>query len=297
VALLRRLGRPEAARERELLYVTRRFPSDAVSLRRVVRRPEMRQTGLVPESDDHRRPRRLVLFVGHPRSGSTLVGSLLDANPEAVIAQELNLLRLVLDGCSREELLDFIAFNSRAFRQEGRSWTGYAYEVPGQWQGGWRTPTVMGDKKAGRTAALLGQYPDLLERLQALFQIPVTFVHPVRHPLDNIATLALRSKVSPTKAARQYFRRTETVAWLKEQLPTQVYDLHLDQLMADPRLQLQKICYALGLPAPPDYLSACAEILFREPSRTRDKVEWAPGEAEAIADRARQYPFLARYFP
>jgi hypothetical protein len=296
-ALLRRLGRGEGARERELDYLTRRYPGDAVALRRVTARPEMREAGLIPEGDEHRRPRRLVLFVGYPRSGSSLVGSLLDANPEAVIAHELNVLRLLEEGCSREEILDFIAFNSRAFHRAGRSWTGYSYEVPGQWQGQWRTPGLMGDKKAGRTAALLGRNPGLLKRLEDTFEVPITFVHPIRHPLDNIATLARRSRVAPAKSAEQYFARAETVAWLKSERPTQVMDVYLDDLMSDPRRQLQKLCYAVGLPAPPDYLSACAEILFPAPSRTRDKVQWGSGEAEAIAERARQFPFLARFFP
>lgn len=295
--LLRRLGWREAARERELTYLTRRYPGDAVALRRVTARPKMREAGLVPEGDEHRRPRRLVLFVGYPRSGSSLVGSLLDANPEAIIAHELNVLRLLEEDCSREEVLDFIAFNSRAFHRSGRAWTGYSYEVPGQWQGQWRTPGLMGDKKAGRTAALLRRDPGLLARLEDTFEVPITFVHPIRHPLDNIATLARRSRVAPAKSAEQYFARAETVAWLKGERPTQVHDVHLEDLMGDPRRQLQKLCYALGLPAPPDYLSACAEILFPSASRTRDQVQWAAGEPERIAERARQIPFLARYFP
>jgi hypothetical protein len=35
------------------------------------------------------------MFVGHPRSGHTLIGALLDAHPHIVIAHELNALRYV----------------------------------------------------------------------------------------------------------------------------------------------------------------------------------------------------------
>jgi hypothetical protein len=42
----------------------------------------------------------LCLFIGHPRSGHTLGGALLDAHPNAVIAQKLDVLGLVLDGLS-----------------------------------------------------------------------------------------------------------------------------------------------------------------------------------------------------
>ena len=39
----------------------------------------------------------LVLFVGHPRSGHTLVAAILDSHPEMIIANEFNLLEKFQD--------------------------------------------------------------------------------------------------------------------------------------------------------------------------------------------------------
>ena len=39
------------------------------------------------------------MFVGYPRSGHSLVGTLLDAHPDIVIAHELDALRHIRAGC------------------------------------------------------------------------------------------------------------------------------------------------------------------------------------------------------
>ena len=40
------------------------------------------------------------MFIGYPRSGHSLVGSLLDAHPNIIIAHELNALQFVVAGCT-----------------------------------------------------------------------------------------------------------------------------------------------------------------------------------------------------
>ena len=85
-------------------------------------------------------------FIGYPRSGHTLIGSLLDAHPQAMIADELDALRYNQAGFSRRQIFYLLLRNSRISAAGGRERTGYHYRVPGQWQGRFEKLRVIGDK-------------------------------------------------------------------------------------------------------------------------------------------------------
>ena len=108
----------------------------------------------------------LCLFVGHPRSGHTLVGAMLDAHPDVVIAQKLDVLRLVAGPSSLRAVVGAILASSGDAARTGRAASGYDYEIPGQWQGRHRELRVVGDKSAGHTTRRLARSEPPLERLE-----------------------------------------------------------------------------------------------------------------------------------
>ena len=55
----------------------------------------------------------LCLFVGHPRSRHSLVGTLIDAHPDAVIAPELNMVELVKAGFEARQLWSLVLWKAR----------------------------------------------------------------------------------------------------------------------------------------------------------------------------------------
>ena len=130
------------------------------------------------------------MFIGYPRSGHSIVGSLLDAHDRIIIAHELNALKFIEAGCEYRELYWLLLFNSQQFAQFGRTWGDYQYEVPGQWQGRFSDLRVIGDKKGGTSSMLIGRRPGMLLQLEKTVPHPVRFIHVVRNPYDNIATLA-----------------------------------------------------------------------------------------------------------
>src|SRR4051812_7341147 len=75
------------------------------------------------------------MFLGYPRSGHSLVGSLLDAHPNMVIAHELDVLKFVRAGFSCEQIFYLLLENSENYAKAGRKYSGYSYAVPNQWQG------------------------------------------------------------------------------------------------------------------------------------------------------------------
>lgn len=241
---------------------------------------------------------RYCMFVGYPRSGHTLVGSLLSAHPECVISHELDVLWYLQRGLSRSQLFTLILDRDRRFKDEGHRWTGFNYSVEGLWQGQFQRLRVIGDKKGGASSLSLERNPELLSRLRKTVRVPIRVIHVVRDPYDNISTMVRRGYPNIDSAIPSYFRRCETIHGLVctgRLRDDEYFEMHLDDLTADPKYQLRVLCGFLGLDAPDDFLSAAADRVFSAPRRSRTDVPWSPREEAEVAARARRYPFLTRY--
>lgn len=251
---------------------------------------------LADHQPDDRLPEQLVLFVGQSRSGHSLVGSLIDAHPDAVIAHELHALKHLLAGADIGTLSRAIQLNARLFDLIGRAYSGYDYQVEGQWQGRHRDLLVIGDKKGNGTTRLLRRHPRALDELEARLGIPLRLINVVRHPLDNIATKARRTGVSVTEAARRFLANAHTLDGLTQDRPGQVRTVYLDELIDAPRTVLSGLITWLGLPsATSRYLDACAERLFDRPKRTREQVDWPAGLVDRLRTDFARFSALARF--
>lgn len=245
---------------------------------------------------DERLPEQLVLFVGQSRSGHSLVGSLIDAHPDAVIAHEIHALKHLNKGTGIAELSRAIQLNAHLFDLLGRSYTGYDYVVPGQWQGRHRKFSLIGDKKGNGTTRLLRRNPSCLEKLQKQLPIPLRFINVIRDPFDNIATKARRTGVSVGEAARRFFANVETLDALTEARPDQMKTVYLDDLIERPRDILTDLVSWLALSTDePGYLDAAASLIFERPKRTRDQVGWPAGLIDQIRINCARSPTLARF--
>jgi hypothetical protein len=248
-------------------------------------------------ADDFARVERFCMFLGYPRSGHSLVGSLIDAHPDAVVAHELNVLRYLKYGFGRDQIFWLLLENARAYARYGRSATGYSYEVPGQHQGSFRTLRVIGDKRGSGSVRRLRARPALLERLRRCVGVPVKFLHVARNPYDNIATMYRRSRQRDLEASIDfYFVHAEGVSELRPRIaPGDLLDLRHEELIRDPEETLARICRFLELEPARDYLEACASILFDAPRRTRGDAPWTPELLDVVHERAARHPFLAGY--
>lgn len=239
--------------------------------------------------------RTFCLFVGVNRSGSSLVGSLVNAHRNALIAHELNALHFVRRRFTRAQLFYLLRAQDRAFEQAGRQWYGYDYRIENQWQGRCERLLVIGDKHAGGATHLLGRRPELVQQLAARVQASVKMIHVVRHPLDNIATIHRRQNLSLEAATTYYFDHAATNARLVRKYGPDVLTIALEDVIAEPQPHLARACAFLDLDAPPNYLACCADAVFAEPRQSRHSVEWP---AELVADvqrRSAGVSFLSRY--
>jgi hypothetical protein len=244
---------------------------------------------------------RYVMFVGYPRSGHSLIGSLLTAHPDAVVAHEADALRYVRARFPRGQLFALLLERDRAFgdtfdRAIGR----YDYRVPGQWQGRVRRLRVIGDKKGGASTGRLRRAPELLDRLRATVGLPLRIVHVTRSPFDNIAAIHKlereRKGFTLARSVDFYFELAQTNAELEARVDAREWlGMAHEDFVGDPATCLARLCEFVGLDLEPGFLADCAGIVYPSAHRTRVEAPWTSELIEAVRRRSRELPFLARY--
>jgi hypothetical protein len=246
--------------------------------------------------------RTYCLFIGHARSGHSVVGALLDAHRQIVISDELDALRYLRAGFSRGQLLygslEIARRQAAGLRRKaGRGGKTYSYHVPGGWQGRAEELRVVGDSQAGWTTRRLGADPGLLRRLrQRMAPIEVRFVHVVRNPFDNIATMMLRGGRTFESAFAQYAANCEVIVPLAERIGSQrLHRVRHEALVADPRATLSALCGFLDVEADEAYLAAATAQVYRSPARSRTEVEWRPEDVRRVEELIGRFDYLAGY--
>ncbi|MDT8407728.1 MAG: sulfotransferase [Methylococcales bacterium] len=241
-------------------------------------------------------PERMVFFLGYSRSGHSLVGSLLDAHPDILIAHEAHALKHIAAGVAAHRVLKALQINAYFYHYFGREYTGYDYQVPGQYQGQLTRPVIIGDKKGNGSARLLRRHPELLFDLEQRLGCPFQLVHVLRNPWDNIATKAKRTGASLDTAAQRYFANCQLIDQLQARFPNRFVEVYLEQLIAAPKPTLTQLLKALSIDnLAEDYLDACAGIVFTKPNRSALKVAWPDGLKVSIERQIAEYPFLSPY--
>ena len=176
----------------------------------------------------------LCFFIGHKRSGHTVLGSILDAHPHVAIATEAHLLDLVNQkGIRRSGLFAFLYLWSKfvATFLKNRS-AGYSYKVNSEHQGRSIDLKVIGDNKGKGTLLALKEQPNLIEELQKLAQLKLKVIYSVRNPFDIISTQYLKRLGRQTKLDEEYLKKRieiyqEQTIWIKEMMDEKKLDIHL----------------------------------------------------------------------
>lgn len=247
-------------------------------------------------------PETFCIFVGHGRSGHSLVGALLDAHKQIVMAHEANILNAVKKGAKRSKIFSILRRNSQKQARRGRKWHRhgrwrYKYGVPNQYQGKVKGIKVIGDKKGGRSAITLAKEPSLWRRLKRTVQIPVKVICVIRNPFDNIASLMdkKRNKKTWLAAFRAYWRGVRYLKKVRRLLRGHVLDVYYENLVQRPQEELRRIVNWLGLKADEKYLADCASIVYPSVNPSRKKWNWTAQQIAVVLKRKNQYGWLKRY--
>lgn len=244
-------------------------------------------------------------FYGFPRSSHSLIGALLDAHPEALVAHEQDAFRYVQHAFTREQLYTLLIRNAERKASKGRMQTSYHYHVPDQFHGTWQNLKVIGDKKGANTCRWLKANPELLEDLRQTVNVPLKAVKVIRNPFDNIATMAKRTvkwdlnKVDASvleKAKNEYFFLNQGVVQLENQLaPEEKLHLRSEELVNQPRETLTAMLNFLQLEPYEGYLDACEAKIFKKPRKPRWDVSWPPQLIEEVEELIEHYPWFEGY--
>ncbi len=239
---------------------------------------------------------RFCFFIGYARSGHTLVGSMLDAHPDVVIAHELDAVNCVRHHFTRGQLFALLLERDLRFGSLGRTWSGYQYEVPGQYQGRYERLRVLGDKRGNAAALEIARWPDLLDRIRRVVRVPIRVVHVTRNPFDNIATAARRHKYSLSEGIAWYEQSCEAVAKVRPMLdPSELVDVRYESFVEEPAASLAELCRFVGVEPGDAYLEACAGLVWPSTKRTRDAAEWTEEERRRVERLIERYEFLRSY--
>jgi hypothetical protein len=254
---------------------------------------------------DLKKVRVACFFVGHGRSGSSLVGALLNAHHNIVVSNELNALRYLRAGLTPEQLFHLIRFDAaRSARLGSQGGGGYRYSVDGQWQGRYDELLVLGDRKAGGTAKLILENPDILEVLRRRVRAEIRFINVLRNPFDNIATAVRKTRQFPGESRNQhivrqaddYFWRFGAIGKIRDAFGEGcLYHLHGEDLLSNPANELAGLCRFLHVDCPPAYVTACAAILFKEPQQTRHLIEWDEELIARVQKGIEKQPLLSEH--
>ena len=270
---------------------------------------------------------KFVFFVGYGRSGHSIIASMMDAHPNMIIAHEFYLFdkwaKKVQSVRKKSSLFDNLYRNSydsalQGWRTVQKDQKGYSLELGGTWQGKFDQLKVIGDKTAGDTAIRCHTSPEkfreMYQGLQDTVGIPIQVLHVVRNPYDMIATIALynashkhevkieasedhkfNSSVHLSNAAASIFAKADGVVKMISVCHLDFLEIHIEDLIRDPKVVIQRICYFLELECSEEYLQKCYDKTFKTLSRSRDLVVWTPGLLARVQREKEKYPFFQRY--
>ena len=278
--------------------------------------------------------RVMLLTIGFPGSGSSLVGYLLTAHPNMVAADQPFVYEKKdplaeyinnINGIELEETdclyladldkifnvvlgLDYVRWIGKKKENcftEGERQKRYIL-VPNQYQGRFETLNVLGIKRSGSSVeGLLKKsiFTTFKKRLKER-GICLKFILTVRNPYDVIGTRA--RKLNKNKDCAQKLITTDAISfaekWSKEnrkllkRIDSQdIFVSKHEEMVADPRLQLTKLCEFVQVPVSPDYLDSCASCVHEKPHRRRFEFEWTPKQKQEVASLIEQYDFFSGY--
>jgi hypothetical protein len=248
-------------------------------------------------------PSRYVTFLGSGCSGHSLTGSVVDAAPNALIANEFDAVRKFANGeiKNRDELFQDLAVNSIRCSMYGR-FQNFNYSIPGTFQGHLTTTVdIIGDKKGGKTLLSILQSEGNFHKFARMISIPIHIVVVVRNPFDMIAC-------HQNKHEQKNDTRTELRLILHKDLEALRYLLSIidkpsfshynwyvmssEQFVEDTQTTLASLCAFTGMDCSPDLYDRINNFTHHKAHAVRFERKWEPSDFAEVVDVIARYAQL-----
>jgi len=239
------------------------------------------------------------MFIGYPRSGHSLTGALLDAHPNIIVAQELDVLKYIYSHFNDIQIFYLLLNNSKREKRLGRKISRFDYIVPNQYQGKFEKLNVIGDKRGWASTTRFLKNPSPFEQLNKTIKLDIKFIHVIRNPYDNITTMYLRRN-KKFKILRSLiedcFILSSSIKNLKERISaSNIFEFRHESFIEKPDLLLKNLCDFLGEKASDGYLNDCLKIVSKMPNKSRHKIRWKPDDINYTDTHIKKYTFLSGY--
>ena len=259
---------------------------------------------------------RYVMFISFARAGHSWIGSVLDAAPNALVANEYNAMSRFKKNrgdMTQDMLFKGLAKNSFLCGKYGRIQV-YNYSIPGLWQGklgNGRKIEVIGDKKGGRSAKILSDFGKPWEDIRAakaletfwqdfrdFVKVPLRVVIVLRNPFDIIATQHLRSGRKRIDSIL-LLNRYERIMWVSENLfePKEVHVMTMESFASDTERELKLLCEFVGIQCPSNMIQKVNNLTHHTPHSTYGLVEWRKDQVMEINRFIERYLSTHGYRP
>ena len=277
---------------------------------------------------------KFVMFVGYARSGHSIIGSLVDAHPNMIIAHEYRLFKMWITENNRKKLNGNRNYfynelyqesyrascHSSGTRSENRGFKGYTLFVNNSWQAQFKDLKVIGDKSGGNTGRMYSEDPSEIQNtykeITQTVKIPVYSLHVIRNPFDIMSTALLcaerandgmHRKYEPPEGSKfnntnkienvikLFFKYAKAVRNMISTCKLTVLEIHSEDFVKQPQGIMKRICDFLGVECSPWYLQMCQDKVFSSVSRTRDKVEWTQEQIARVQTVMNTFPYFKGY--
>jgi hypothetical protein len=245
--------------------------------------------------DDFKSLKSFLLIIGNARSGSTILGSVINSHPQAIIANETKSSGVFWNKIPKDEILADIKSNVSKQNCSVDLKSGYK-PIPKV-----NTPDrvqllIMGDKIWNPATLILHGKNELKQQLSNTLGLPIYLLHAIRNPFDVIATMHLRSGASIADRTEWYFMHCEAVKVIKSRCtPSEFLHVYHEDLITNPDSEIRSICCFLNLPVNLNHLEVVKQSLYRIPNESRYSVQWSKDEWHTILKRMENFKFLHKY--
>jgi hypothetical protein len=243
---------------------------------------------------DVTRVKYFLMFMGYPRSGHTLVASMLNAHPNVVCSNQ----QFILNGATG---LDSILSNIEAGTPSSQ-WNPNAYIEPCQKN----DITVVGDKTGHRTVEHLISNPEALEKFKEVIPWPIKWIHVVRNPFDCLSTWTKKNvenrqkrvpRVTQEMEFNNVFQKFKALneKILELQKTEDVLSVTHERVIRFIDRSLDEMCTFLDIQKFDDWRARCIKKKWKEPRITRRNIAWNPDMRAKAAKITKQYPWFSGY--